>query len=86
MTREGITTCPACGTTWTGYRPAHCVQCHEMFTSHAAFDRHLDVNYNRDPAVKCRDPQEAGLQINHRGFWTTPMPPEALAAITKETS
>ena|SRR5260221_1028524 len=44
-----------------------CAACGREFTTLAAFDRHQDVDYTRQPAVICRDPAAAGLLQNAAG-------------------
>ncbi len=52
-----------------------CGACGLKFTSLAAFDRHQDVDYRRDPPVRCLDPETIGLDLNSRGRWHEPLTP-----------
>lgn len=70
-----LTTCPGCGRQWTGVRQLHCSACHEHFTVVRNFDKHLDVDHNREPSVQCRPPGSCGLvtRDTSRGpVWLTP--------------
>lgn len=63
-----------------GSRVCHCAACHETFGTLTLFDAHHDVDYNRDPAVLCREPGVLGMVQAENLIWWTP---EALSALTE---
>jgi hypothetical protein len=49
-----------------------CAACGRKFSSLTAFDRHHELDYARRPAVRCLDPESAGLVLNRHGRWAMP--------------
>lgn len=49
-----------------------CARCGRTFLNITAFDKHHDVDYNRTPAVICKDPTTVGLEQDEIGLWGTP--------------
>jgi hypothetical protein len=60
-----------------------CAACGREFTTLAAFDRHHDVDYGRDPAIKCLDPSSRGLEQDRRGRWHAPQTPAGRLRLAK---
>jgi hypothetical protein len=53
-----------------------CARCGEQFGSVVAFDWHQDVDYDREPAVVCRDPAWLRLTRDGNGVWRRPPSPD----------
>jgi hypothetical protein len=58
-----------------------CPLCGREFTTMKAFDRHQDVDYQREPDIICKDPATAGLVQNDRGRWHSPADARARARL-----
>jgi hypothetical protein len=54
-----------------------CSPCGRQFTGLTAFDKHQEVDYRREPAVRCMDPATAGLVRQSSGRWGLPIDPDA---------
>ena len=71
-----MTTCPPCGTTWTGHRIEHCTVCHETFTGTSAGDKHrtgghaVFVGPERRRCLTPDEMRDKGMSQNERGQWT----------------
>lgn len=50
-----------------------CHPCGRHFTGLTAFDKHQDVDYTRQPEVRCIDPAALGMVQNPHGRWGYPM-------------
>lgn len=68
MSRPAVL-CVECRVYSDGTRMNHCPGCHHTFSGVRAFDRHLDVDYKREPAVRHRDPADVGLLWNQKLGW-----------------
>ncbi len=53
-----------------------CGACARRFTGVGPFDSHLDVDYSRQPPVRCLDPAARGMKLSESGRWGFP-PDEA---------
>lgn len=54
-----------------------CSPCGREFTGLTAFDKHHDVDYSREPPVRCVDPATVGLVRQSSGRWGLPIDPDA---------